>query len=132
MAECGEALARRTVYLAPDGLHLGVDDRRRMVTSSDPPVGGFRPSATPLFESVARAFGGSSLAVILTGMGVDGVRGLAAVHRRGGRVLAQDEATSVVFGMPGAAIEAGLADIVLPIDAIPARLAAMTRAGEYV
>ncbi|WP_435011402.1 chemotaxis-specific protein-glutamate methyltransferase CheB [Tundrisphaera lichenicola] len=124
----GEILARGTVYLAPDGLHLGVSDRRRLVTSDDPPVGGFRPSATSLFESVARSFGSSALAVILTGMGVDGVQGLAAIRQKGGRVLAQDESTSVVFGMPGAAIDAGLADLVLPIDAIPARIAAMTRA----
>jgi two-component system chemotaxis response regulator CheB len=127
VAEEGEVLARRTVYLAPDDRHLGVSARRRVMTSADEPVGGFRPSANFLFESVAQVFGGSALAVILTGMGVDGVRGLGAVRRRGGRVLAQDESTSVVFGMPGAAIEAGLADAVLPLDAIPARLSAMTR-----
>jgi two-component system, chemotaxis family, protein-glutamate methylesterase/glutaminase len=127
VAEEGETLARRTVYLAPDDRHLGVSDRRGVMTPAHDPVGGFRPSATFLFESVAHAFGGSALAVVLTGMGVDGVQGLGAVRRRGGRVLAQDEATSVVFGMPGAAIEAGLADAVLPLDAIPARLAAMTR-----
>ncbi len=127
VAREGEPLALRTVYFAPEDRHLGVSDRRRVTTPATEPVGGFRPSATVLFESAARAFGGSTLAVILTGMGDDGVRGLRAVRRAGGRILAQDEATSVVFGMPGAAVEAGLADAVLPLDAIPARLAALTR-----
>jgi len=71
---------------------------------------------------VAQAYGGSVLAVVLTGMGNDGLAGLRTVHERGGRILAQDEATSVVFGMPCAAVSAGLADQVLPLGEIAARL----------
>ena len=127
VAEEGEPLAGRTVYLAPDDLHLGVDDRRSIKLSNARPVGGFRPSGTVLFESIARAFGNSALAVILTGMGDDGVRGLRAVRDSGGQVIAQDELSSVVFGMPAAAIEAGVADLVLPLDDLPARLTALTR-----
>jgi two-component system chemotaxis response regulator CheB len=122
VAEPGEALATSTVYLAPDNHHLGVAGRAAIAVAGAPPVGGFRPSGTYLFESVARSFGGAAVAVILTGMGEDGVQGLRAVRRAGGRVIAQDEKTSVVFGMPGAAVAAGLADQVLPLDAIAARL----------
>jgi two-component system, chemotaxis family, protein-glutamate methylesterase/glutaminase len=111
-------LAPGTVYLAPDDRHLGTADRTHVMLAADPPVGGFRPSATVLFESVARDFGASTLAVILTGMGEDGIVGLRAVAAAGGRIIAQDESTSIVFGMPGAAVAAGLARIVLPLDAI--------------
>ena len=122
VAEHGEALAPRTVYLAPDDCHLGVLGRDRALLSSAAPVGGFRPSASFLFESAARAFGASVAAVFLTGMGQDGVEGARAVREAGGRIVAQDEATSVVFGMPRAAIEAGLADLVLPLPAIASHL----------
>jgi len=125
LAEDGEPLAPRTAYLAPDGRHLGVSADRRAALCRSDPVDGFRPSATTLFESVARAYGPSALGVILTGMGHDGVRGLRALRRAGGRIIAQDESSSIVFGMPGAAIDAGLADAVLPVDAIAARLATM-------
>ena len=127
-AEHGEALAPRTAYVAPDHRHLGTSARGTLVLSDAAPVGGFRPSATHLFESVARAFGPSAAAVILTGMGEDGVAGLRLVRQSGGRVIAQDEATSIVFGMPGAAVAAGLADAVLPIEAIAARLSVMANA----
>ncbi len=121
----GEPLARRTAYLAPDDGHLGVTEARSIALCDAPPVGQFRPSATHLFESVARAYGPSAVGVILTGMGDDGVQGLRALRRAGGRVIAQDEPSSVVFGMPAAAIEAGVVDAILSLDAIPPRLAAM-------
>jgi two-component system, chemotaxis family, protein-glutamate methylesterase/glutaminase len=131
LAEHGEPLAARTVYLAPDDRHLGVSDDLRVGLSDAGPIGGFRPSATFLFESVARVFGPSALAVILTGMGDDGVRGLRSVRRSGGRVIAQDELSSAVYGMPAAAIKAGVADVVLPIEEIPARLVALTRMSNH-
>jgi two-component system chemotaxis response regulator CheB len=122
VAEHGEALAPHTVYLAPDDRHLGVSPTATLLLSSAPPIGGFRPSGTFLFESAARAFGAAAIALILTGMGEDGVEGLRAVRQAGGRILAQDEESSVVFGMPGAAIAAGLADLVLPPEALASRL----------
>lgn len=123
LAQEGEPLLPRTVYLAPDDKHLGVTpDRSAIVVSGAAPIGGFRPSASFLFESVARAFGAAGVSVILTGMGQDGIEGLRAVRAAGGRVLAQDEETSVVFGMPGAAVAAGLADLTLPLGAIALRL----------
>ncbi len=115
-----------TVYVAPDDYHLGVADQHRLELSGAPPVGGFRPSATWLFLSVARRFGASAAAVILTGMGRDGVAGLAEVRRAGGLIVAQDEASSVEYGMPRAAVQAGLADFVLPLEAIAAQLIALT------
>lgn len=125
VAEDGEPLLARTVYLAPDDRHLEVSDRATIKTSIAAPIGGFRPSATALFESVARTFGSSAVVLILTGMGQDGVDGLRAVRSAGGRIIAQDEESSVVFGMPGAAIAAGLADAVLPLAAIASWLAEM-------
>lgn len=124
VAEIGERLASGVAYLAPDDHHLGVADRRTLQVSGAAPCGGFRPSGTYLFESVARVYGSSAVGVILTGMGDDGCAGLGALRRAGGRIIAQDEATSVVFGMPAAAIAAGLPNVTLPLDLIGPRLQA--------
>ncbi|MEX1050770.1 MAG: chemotaxis-specific protein-glutamate methyltransferase CheB [Gemmatimonadales bacterium] len=118
VADAGESLAAHTVYLAPDGRHTGVTREGRVALMDAPPIGGLRPSATHLFASAAQTFGSSVAAVILTGMGSDGVEGLSAVKAAGGRVLAQDEASSVVYGMPREAVAAGAVDTVLPLDAI--------------
>ncbi len=122
VAESGGPLRERSVLLAPDDRHLGVTADARVVVADAPPVNGFRPSGTYLFESAARAYGASVAAVILTGMGSDGVEGLKAVKAAGGQVLAQDEVTSVVYGMPREAVAAGVVDAVLPVDAVAARL----------
>jgi two-component system chemotaxis response regulator CheB len=84
----------------------------------EPPENSCRPAVDVLFRSVAQSFGRNALAVVLTGMGQDGLRGCEAVREAGGQVLAQDEATSVVWGMPGYVARAGLADRVLPISLI--------------
>jgi two-component system chemotaxis response regulator CheB len=122
VAEADEPLVGSTVYFAPEDRHLGVSSRRAAALSEAPPVGGFRPSGTHLFQSAAAAYGAAALAVILTGMGEDGVEGLRAIRESAGRIIAQDEATSIVFGMPGAAVRAGLADLVLPLDKIAGKL----------
>jgi two-component system chemotaxis response regulator CheB len=122
VAQDGEPLCPRTVYVAPDDLHLGVGDASTIAVSRAAPIDGFRPSGTFLFESVAGTFGSAMVAVVLTGMGTDGVAGLRAVHSAGGRIIVQDEETSVVFGMPGAAVAAGLADDTIALGAIAARL----------
>lgn len=127
IASDGARLEPNTVYVAADDRHLGVSGRSKLALSSAAPIAGFRPSATFLFESVADAFGEAALAVMLTGMGQDGVAGLRRVKAQGGRVVAQDESTSVVFGMPGAAINAGLVDQVLPLGDIAFELVAATR-----
>jgi two-component system chemotaxis response regulator CheB len=122
IAEAGEPLRPRTVYIAPDDRHLAVAGRSTISLSASAPVGGFRPSGTLLFEAVARAFGNSAVAVVLTGMGQDGVAALPLLRRAGGVVIAQDEASSVVFGMPGAAVLAGEVDETLHLDTIAGRL----------
>jgi len=129
VASDGEPLAPATVYIAPDDRHLGVAQRSRIALADALPIQGFRPSATHLFASVADQFGRAAVGVILTGMGDDGCAGLAAVRREGGRILVQDEKTSVVFGMPGAALQAGLSDWTLPLPDIAAVLRSLVTTG---
>ena len=122
LAEDGEPLLAGTVYVAPDRRHLEVTAQRTVSLSQAPPVAGFRPSATALFRSVAASYGPSAAGVVLTGMGSDGLDGVRALREAGGRVLAQDEATSVVFGMPGVVVAAGLADFVAPVHELAVEL----------
>lgn len=124
--EHGDVIRAGTVYVAPGGTHtaLGRDAKRNLIlTDSDaPPENGFRPSVDVLFRSAAKACRGAVVAVILTGMGDDGALGLGDLKREGAFVLAQDEETSVVWGMPGRAVRSGFADEVLPIEEIGPRL----------
>ncbi|HVP85594.1 MAG TPA: chemotaxis protein CheB [Rhizomicrobium sp.] len=122
LAQDGEPLKARTVYIAPDSRHLGVTTRNTIALSDSPPIEGFRPSATFLFESAAKAFGPQLTAVVLTGMGRDGIAGLPLVRELGGTVLAQDENSCAVFGMPKVAIESGFVDRVLPLGEIAREL----------
>lgn len=114
----GELLKPGRILLAPYDTHLGAGREGRVSLSSAPPVKGHRPSATHLFSSLATSYGPRSLAVILTGMGDDGAEGLLALKRAGGTVIAQDESTSVVYGMPRRALEVGAVDHVLPLEQI--------------
>ena len=126
LAELGERAEPGTVYIAPDDRHLGCQldpaGEMRLVLDNGAPVGAFRPSASYLFQSTAESLGAGVLAVILTGMGDDGVAGLRAVKARGGRVLAQDEASSVIYGMPREAARAGVVDAMLGVNAMARRL----------
>ncbi len=118
-----QGLAERgAVYVAADERHLGLDQAMRLVVSEAPPVGLFRPSGTYLLESMSMALGRRARGVVLTGMGDDGAAGAVAMRRSGGRVAAQDEATSVVYGMPRTTVERGGADVVLPLGQIAAWL----------
>ena len=118
IAEPGELLRKNTAYVAAEDKHLGVASKRTVDVSDLPPIAGYRPSATYLFRSVARAFGDSAIGVILTGMGEDGVDGLRSIHEAGGKVFAQDKESCVVYGMPGAAIEQGVVDRQMTVDGI--------------
>lgn len=122
VAEHGEPLSGGTIYVAAEHHHLEVSGHGAVALSDAPAVGGFRPSATVLFRSVAAAYGPAAAVVVLTGMGRDGFDGVVAVRDAGGRVLAQDEASCVVFGMPGAVVAEGLADVVGPVDVLADRL----------
>jgi two-component system chemotaxis response regulator CheB len=121
----GDTLTRGKVYIAPEDRHLTVTTQGLVHALSDAPFDGFRPSASVLFESVANVYGRSVVAAILTGMGRDGVHGLRRIRELGGRIIAQDEQTSSVWGMPAAAIDEGLADFVLPISLVSAKLVEM-------
>lgn len=110
--------------VAPSDAHLGVTGGGRVALSPAPPIGGHRPSATHLFRSMAGAYGKIAVGAILTGMGDDGVAGLRVLKDAGGLVLAQDEATSVVYGMPSKAVALGIVDQVLPLDQMAAALVA--------
>ena len=92
----------------------GADTRLRL--SADPPENSCRPSVDPLFRTVADLYGAGALGVILTGMGQDGLLGARRLHERQGRIVVQDEATSVVWGMPGAVARAGLAHRIVPLQ----------------
>ena len=122
VAEMGERLQPGTVYLAPDGQHLLLKQRGLVGLGNSPPVDGHRPSVTALFESVARHYGSAAVGILLTGMGGDGARGLKMLLDAGGQTIAQDEHSSVVFGMPKVAIALDAADEVLPLDRIGPRL----------
>jgi len=124
-AEDGEIVADGTVYVAPGGLHLTLERRgatlyTKLTTSER--VQFQRPSADVLFHSAAEVAGRNVVAALLTGMGKDGAAGLLALFQAGALTIAQDEASSVVWGMPRAAVELGAASEVLPLDKIAARL----------
>ena len=122
-----------TVYIAPGGRQMrlapGPDGRKIIQITDDPPENNCRPAVDYLFRSAATHYPGRSLAVILTGMGSDGTLGLRLLKRHGCHVIAQDEASSVVWGMPKAAVDAGVADVVLPLDAIASKITSLVRGG---
>jgi two-component system, chemotaxis family, protein-glutamate methylesterase/glutaminase len=121
----GEPVRAGTIYVAPGGRHMRVAQHNgaAMIALDDGPLVNFcRPAVDPLFASAARVYGCGVLAVILTGMGTDGALGAGDIAAAGGSVIAQDEATSVVWGMPGSAAHAGVCSAVLPLDEIAPKL----------
>jgi two-component system, chemotaxis family, protein-glutamate methylesterase/glutaminase len=115
-AEAGEILAPGTAYICPGSHHMRVSSTGRVTLDDGPRILGYRPCADVTLESAAEYAGPLSLGVILTGMGNDGARGAQAMKTAGGFVLAQDEATSVIFGMNAEAIRSGAVDQILPIE----------------
>ncbi len=121
-ARAGDATEAGAALLAPGGTHLIVSRGGRVELRADPPQHGVRPAADPTLVSASQAFGARAIGVVLTGMGRDGAKGLAAVKASGGTTLAQDKASSLVYGMPKAAVELGVVDTVAPLDRIAAVL----------
>jgi two-component system chemotaxis response regulator CheB len=122
----GMPIAPGDVVLAPGGRHLelaGDATAQRVRLSDAPPENSCRPSADVLFRSAARIWGGGTLGVVLTGMGRDGRDGSRVIVEAGGGVIAQDEFSSVVWGMPGEVVRAGLADAVLPLAQVGVEVA---------
>jgi two-component system chemotaxis response regulator CheB len=123
--EQGLELAPGHVYIAPGGYHMqisGAHRRRCIQLNSEPPENACRPAVDVLLRSVAENYGAASLTVILTGMGNDGMRGCRQLRELGGRIIVQDEPSSVVWGMPGHVARAGLADKILPLDELGAEI----------
>ncbi|SFH74697.1 protein-glutamate methylesterase/protein-glutamine glutaminase [Planctomicrobium piriforme] len=121
-AEHRQRVEPGTIYIAPGGWHMQVarpdPDRVLINLTDDPPEHGSRPSVDVLFRSAVNVYGPRALGVILTGMGRDGAAGCAALKSAGGRVIAQHHEGCVVYGMPKAVVEAGLADFCLPLDRV--------------
>ena len=120
------------IYVAPGGKHMEMveeDGGLSIRLTEDPPENFCRPAVDPMLRSIARIYGDKTLVVILTGMGHDGLKGAREVVRAGGTVLAQDEASSVVWGMPGAVATAGLCTEVLPVDALGVSTARRVQGG---
>jgi two-component system, chemotaxis family, protein-glutamate methylesterase/glutaminase len=124
-AEHGEAVIAGGIYLAPGGRHMRIVRGRDVLSialGNDPPINFCKPSVDPLLASAAEVWGAGSLALVLTGMGSDGTRGAADIVSAGGSVIAQDEATSAVWGMPRSVAQAGLCSAILPLDQIAAKI----------
>jgi two-component system chemotaxis response regulator CheB len=130
-ARDGERALAGHAYVAPGNHHLRL--RRNgsdyvCTLDQEPPVNRHRPSVDVLFESVARAAGSKAVGVMLTGMGSDGARGMKALKEAGGRTLAQDKATSVVWGMPGSAVEIGAVDKIVALETVSGEIIRLVKA----
>ena len=129
----GETAEADTVYIAPGGSQMRLardtEGHKIIQITDDPPENNCRPAVDYLFRSVASNFPGKAMGVILTGMGSDGTLGLRLLKRHGCFVIAQDEASCVVYGMPKAAVDAGVVDAVMPLEAIAGRIAAAVLGG---
>lgn len=116
-AEDGDSIRPGQVYIAPGNYHLRIRNGTQIVLGQDPPVGNHRPAVNVMFSSVA-SLGRKLVAVIMTGMGCDGCEGMREIKEAGGYSIAQDEPTCVVYGMPKAVVDAGLADEIKPVQNI--------------
>jgi len=114
----GDVVRAGQVYIAPGGYHMVIDGKLNIRLNTNPPVHSVRPAVDVTMESVVGSFRGALVGVILTGMGYDGAKGMAALKTAGGRTIAQNEATCVVYGMPRVVVEMGKADKILPITEI--------------
>lgn len=129
----GEEILKNQVYIAPGGKQMklvsGANDGKTLKITDDPPENNCKPAVDYLFRSVANGFPGQAMAVILTGMGSDGTKGLRLLKRHKCFTIAQDEESCVVYGMPKSAVEAGATDIILPLEQIAGQILATLRSG---
>ena len=134
-AQPGQILSPGQAWIAPGDFHMTVHRKGtdvELLMNQDPQEHSCRPAVDVLFRSVAEVYGSRVLAVILTGMGEDGRRGCELIRSKGGRVFAQDEATSVVWGMPGAVVKAGLAEKILPLSCVVSEIDRAVKLGRSV
>ncbi|MGE5594365.1 MAG: protein-glutamate methylesterase/protein-glutamine glutaminase [Betaproteobacteria bacterium] len=126
-AEAGDKLADGVALVAPGGYHMSVSADGEVTLSTDPPRNGVRPSVDTTMESAARVYGDRLVGVVLTGMGRDGAAGMAAIKAAGGRTIAEHESSCVIYGMPKAVVDQGLADLVVPIQEVAGAIVQMVR-----
>jgi two-component system chemotaxis response regulator CheB len=127
-AKHGETVEKGQIYVSPGDMHLNVvriGSTSMTVLADSPPQNFCKPSVDVLFRSAARCYGAGLIGIMLTGMGSDGLAGSRAIVEAGGKVVAQDAASSTVWGMPGAVVNSGLAHAVLPVDRIAASVCAL-------
>lgn len=117
-AEAGDKVLENQVLVAPGGFHMIMKNDKTVTTNTDSPVHGVRPAIDVFVESAVKVYGENIVGVILTGMGFDGARGMNIIKKNGGRTIAQDEETSVIYGMPRAVIDMGLADKIAPLNLV--------------
>ncbi|MFZ6031126.1 MAG: chemotaxis-specific protein-glutamate methyltransferase CheB [Chloroflexota bacterium] len=129
IAAHGDTLRPGVLLMAPDDYHLQATAQGIVILSKGPAYKGLRPSANPLFESLAQHYGPAALGIVLTGMGDDGADGLLALRKAGGYTIAQNEESCVVYGMPREAAARQAADEILPVEQIAARLALLAGRG---
>lgn len=127
--EHGEPIRPGNVYVAPGDYHMRVGARGEIELGQDPPIASLRPSVDAMFESVAQVYGSGVVAAVLTGMGNDGTRGAGLIKRAGGFVVAEDQSTCVVYGMPRAVVEEGYADRVVPLQYVAEELTRSVQPG---
>lgn len=128
----GERLARGTIYVAPGGRHLGIDRKLGHLVASvsdGPPVRFCRPAVDVLFSEAARHLGAAALGLVLTGTGSDGTEGAGALRRAGAAVIAQDELSSTIWGMPGSVVRARHASAVIALDGVGPAIRSLIRGG---
>jgi len=121
-AEEGDVVQEGLALIAPGGFHMMVTKDGEINLTTAPPVNYVRPSADVLMKSAAKNYASRNIGVVLTGMGMDGAKGVEAIKKRGGVTIAQDKKTCVVFGMPDAAIKTGYVDFVTPLESIPKKI----------
>ena len=124
-AEPGDQIKTGHALLAPGNYHMEVKMGDRITVNQKPPIGGLRPSVDITMLSASLAYGASTVGVILTGMGSDGTKGAASIKAAGGRMLAQDEASCIVYGMPRSVAESGYADKVVSLHDMAAEIVKM-------
>lgn len=132
--KAGKKIAPGQAWIAPGDYHMVLEKKTDGVylqTNQDPQENSCRPAVDPLFRSVAEIYGPRTLSVILTGMGQDGLIGCQHIKDAGGHVIVQDEETSVVWGMPGFVARAGLADEILPLNQIGAKIVSLLKVGRF-
>ncbi len=122
-AQGGERLRPDTLYLAPGGFHLRLADGGATQVTEEAPIGGLRPRADLTIEDAVKLYGSRVVLVVMTGMGKDGLEGARAVRAAGGRIIAEAESSCTVYGMPRAVAEAGLVDVVAPLEELGAVIA---------